>query len=198
MFVESGTDAVRKKLFFCFFCWICWVCCDCPQNWWFSWCWSINAVVEFKREVSSSFSKTTQGVCAPLAPYTIKLSLFQQIQGHIPHHLKISFSQHMVDFFQSAIKFKVEYFVSWVSLKKKKKSKGGWCSGLKRERKISLYVAKSGLLSSSSASSMLPFNGLSCVLPYSLIYIHRSGKRLNNNSPFQTYKKENGNVTKKP
>lgn len=79
-----------------------------------------------------------------------------------------------------------------------KKSKGGWCSGLKRERKISLYVAKSGLLSSSSASSMLPFNGLSCVLPYSLIYIHRSGKRLNNNSPFQTYKKENGNVTKKP
>ena len=118
-------DAVRKRLLFLlFFCCICWVCCDCPQNWWFSWCWSINAVVEFKREVSSSFSKTTQGVCAPLAPYTIKLSLFQQIQGHIPHHLKISFSQHMVDFFQSAIKFKVEYFVSWVSLKKRVKEDG--------------------------------------------------------------------------
>ena len=72
----------EKASFFAFFCCICWVCCDCPQNWWFSWCWSINAVVEFKREVSSSFSKTTQGVFSLLAAVLVKLSLFQQIQGH--------------------------------------------------------------------------------------------------------------------
>ena len=85
-------DAVRKRLLFLlFFCCICWVCCDCPQNWWFSWCWSINAVVEFKREVSSSFSKTTQGVFSLLAAVLVKLSLFQQIQGHPNFHLKISF-----------------------------------------------------------------------------------------------------------
>ena len=81
----------EKASFFAFFCCICWVCCDCPQNWWFSWCWSINAVVEFKREVSSSFSKTTQGVFSLLAAVLVKLSLFQQIQVHPNFHLKISF-----------------------------------------------------------------------------------------------------------
>ena len=51
------TQMQSGKAPFCLFCCVCWVgwscfCCDCPQNWWFSWCWSINAVVEFKREVS--------------------------------------------------------------------------------------------------------------------------------------------------
>ena len=83
----------KASFFAFFFCCICWVCCDCPQNWWFSWCWSINAVVEFKREreVSSSFSKTTQGVFSLLAAVLVKLSLFQQIQVHPNFHLKISF-----------------------------------------------------------------------------------------------------------
>ena len=44
-----------------------------------------------EREVSSSFSKTTQGVFSLLAAVLVKLSLFQQIQGHPNFHLKISF-----------------------------------------------------------------------------------------------------------
>ena len=35
-----------------------------------------------EREVSSSFSKTTQGFFSLLAAVLVKLSLFQQIQGH--------------------------------------------------------------------------------------------------------------------
>ena len=121
----------KASFFAFFFCCICWVCCDCPQNWWFSWCWSINAVVEFKREVSSSFSKTTQGFffaasCRSCQAFfisadssTSKLPLENLILIHSIWFLKCNQVQGRI----------------FCSQKKSKRTRSS-------ERKISLYVAK--------------------------------------------------------
>lgn len=122
----------EKASFFAFFCCICWVCCDCPQNWWFSWCWSINAVVEFKRErgLKLFFQDYSRGFfaasCRSCQAFfisadsrTSKLPLENLILIHSIWFLKCNQVQGRI----------------FCSQKKSKRTRSS-------ERKISLYVAK--------------------------------------------------------